>query len=384
MLWIGVGIGAFYALVFVALAVLGLWAQRRQAQWHPDQPEVNGGISVILPIKGLDPQAAEHYRHWLTQEVATPYEVIFSLQDPEDPVLPLLKQLQAERPNAHTHIIINPVLPGLNGKSSNLVYGVEVARYENLVMADSDIDPPLDLLQRMVPALAGDRVGTVACLPVVRSAANLWGAVTAMVLNMAISFQWAPQCLLGAPRTMSGACFAMRRSVLESIGGFEGVGGYITEDAETARRLLASGLRIVLGPVVTLHQGEGSRAGLASLLTRAAYMSKHELGLVDKVWTFVGIFGPVLLVLGAVVTLNGRLILTECGLFVLMALVMAVFQKACDPKTRVTYTLVYPLLLAGFAAAFLRAVWTDTYQWRGVWYRVERGGRLVLLENQSR
>lgn len=120
MTWFLSGIILIHFLIMGFMLKVGLRVQRRQARWAPEGPVPEGGVSVILPIKGLDPGAAAHYRHWLSQEFHQPYEVIFSLQDPADPVLPVLRSLLAEFPERPTRLLINPVRPGLNGKSSNL------------------------------------------------------------------------------------------------------------------------------------------------------------------------------------------------------------------------------------------------------------------------
>ncbi|MDB4897508.1 MAG: hypothetical protein JWN15_3770, partial [Firmicutes bacterium] len=43
------------------------------------------------------------------------------------------------------------------------------------------------------------------------------------------------------------------------------------------------------------------------------------------------------------------------------------------------YAWVMPLMELLFGAVFLRALFTRTYVWRGVRYRVERGGRIVSI-----
>lgn len=370
--------------VYVAATAIGIWMQRRQTRWQPRGPAPADGISVILPIKGLDPGAEEHYRHWLNQEIAVPYEVIFSLQDDADPALPVLQRLMQAHPQRSARILINAITPGLNGKSSNLMHGVEAARYDCLVMADSDILPPTDLLRRMVPPLSDPRVGEVACLPVARGATNLWGGLIAMLLNLAMVVAWGLQELRGDVKVASGACFAIRRETLARIGGIAAFGGYVAEDAEMARRLWAAGLRIVMGPVVTLEQGDSSWAAVLGLQARAALLTLRMQAWPERTQTLFGLFLPFVVLLPALVLGHWLLVYWVLGTTVLRMLTMAVLQYYSDPGGRFRYLWVYPLIELTSLLMYLVAPLTNRLVWRGVVYRVEKGGRLTEISAPTR
>ncbi|MFO7173757.1 MAG: ElyC/SanA/YdcF family protein, partial [Bacillota bacterium] len=183
----GPGGAAVLNLAAAALALMAvqtayaLWLLRSRRRCPPGPAPA--GVSVILPIKGLDPGAEAHFRHWLAQDPGAPWEVIFSLQDPADPALPVVRALAQAVPD-RARVLVNPVREGLHGKASNLWHGVRAARYPLLVMADSDIDPPPDLLRRLLPPLADPRVGLVAGLPVAVRARGLWGRLTACGINL--------------------------------------------------------------------------------------------------------------------------------------------------------------------------------------------------------
>lgn len=52
------------------------------------------GISVIKPVKGIDADAYRNFKSFCEQSLSVPYQLIISLQDPHDPALPLLQDLQ--------------------------------------------------------------------------------------------------------------------------------------------------------------------------------------------------------------------------------------------------------------------------------------------------
>lgn len=361
--------------LLLARALFLLW---RHARLRPPGDPPVGGVSVILPIKGLDPGAADHYRRWLQQAPAVPYEVIFSLQDPADPALPVLRELQGQYPEAAARILVNPVRAGLNGKASNLWHGVAAARYPVLVMADSDIDPPPDLLRRLLPPLAEGRTGLVAALPVAVGARNFWGGVNALGINLTLGMQWAPLHELGLELGVSGACFAIRREVLARIGGVEAFGGYVAEDARMGILVMQAGYRAALGPVVPLEQGEGSYAATFSLLTRGAYMGKHMFPPWQQAVMGILAFGPYLFWLGGLLAGGGAAraaFLAVLGRWLLAGL----YHVAADRRDGWRHAWLAPVLEAVTLLAIARALVTDEVRWRGLRYRVRPGGLLELL-----
>ncbi|HLN60886.1 MAG TPA: glycosyltransferase [Symbiobacteriaceae bacterium] len=384
MTLIFIGFVTVLTLLQLALVVLGLYVQRRQSRFRPEGALPRDGISVILPIKGLDPGAAEHFRTWLTQAVTCPYEVIFSLQDPADPAIPVLKDLIAKYGRAPAQILVNPVLEGLNGKASNLLYGVAAARYQYLVMADADIAPGTDLLGRLVPPLLDEHVGQVAALPVVKGATNLWGGLMAMTWNMGLTSNWAPQAFLETAKTAPGGCFAIRRDVLNRIGGIPAFGGYVAEDFAMTRRIRAAGLRVVMGPTVTLEQGNSSWAALYGYYCRCGYVAKDMGSTGDRVFAYVGLCAPLLVLAGAALTGQPLLFTVSLGALAVRSLAHGVVQVLSDPAGRWRYALLYPLVEVALFITFVRAVWTDRVSWRGIWYRVNNGGLLIREEASQR
>lgn len=365
---------------FVLMLLWALWVLRWQARLRPPGGLPADGVAVILPIKGLDPGAADHYRNWLEQAPGVPYEVIFSLQDPQDPVLPLLQDLIARHPGVAARVIVNPVRAGMNGKASNLWHGVTAARYPTLVMADSDIFPPRDLLPRLLPPLRAPRVGVVACLPVAVGATNFWGGVNALGINLTLGMQWAPLHQLGMHMGVSGACFAIRRAVLERIGGVAAFGAYVAEDARMATLVRQAGYDAILGPTVPLEQGPGTYAAAFSLMTRGAYMSKHMFPLWQQVVMGTLNFAPHVLVAAALALGSPLAVAAAAAGLAGRWLLAGIYHAASDPPRGWRHALLAPVLEAVGFLAVARAFVTDEVRWRGLRYRVRPGGRMELVK----
>src|SRR5262249_712711 len=65
-------------------------------------------------------------------------EVIFSVQDSDDPALPLLERIRDESPSVPVRIVVDTDSAGPNGRLSNILNATRHATGEVLVYSDSD------------------------------------------------------------------------------------------------------------------------------------------------------------------------------------------------------------------------------------------------------
>ena len=70
-------------------------------------------------MKGLESNTRECLESFLSQAYQ-PYQVIFGVRDPEDPVVGLLRELQQTHPGLATDLVFCPETLGLNPKISSL------------------------------------------------------------------------------------------------------------------------------------------------------------------------------------------------------------------------------------------------------------------------
>ena len=259
-------IATIYALGWLAahlsgllVASLAVRASRRVPMGRLAPP-----ISVVKPVYGLPHQAEACWRSWLEQDYAGPLEIIFSLQDLDDPALPVLRRLVQGR---RARILVNPVRPGFGGKTSNLSHGIDAARHELLVLSDADMLAPPDTLRRIVGAgeQGADLVG---CLPCHGDARGLWGGMYAQSWNGVILIVWGGSMVLGRPAGLPGGTVAITRRHLARIGGITAVAAHLAEDIAMGKAARAEGLRLGMGPPVNSPVGPMSWQGLWDKLRR--------------------------------------------------------------------------------------------------------------------
>jgi len=212
-------------------------------------------VSVLKPLKGIDHEIYESFRSHCRQDYPD-YEIIFGVSDPDDPAVASVKQLQQEFPNRSIQLIVSPNILGPNVKVSNLEQMIAAARYDHLVVNDSDIQVEPDYLRRVMAPFVSeidddDPIGMVTCLYRGVAAPTLFSRLE----SLGISTDFCPGVLVarqleGGLRFGLGSTMAFRRSDLDRIGGFKSIVDYLADDYELGRRIAALGRQVVLSDVV--------------------------------------------------------------------------------------------------------------------------------------
>ena len=133
------------------------------AEWGARPTRDLPPISILKPLKGTDPEIYESFRSHCLQDYPE-YEIIFGVSDPNDPAIESVKELQREFPDRRIQLVVSPKILGANVKVSNLAQMLAEARYDHLIVNDSDIRVEPDYLRRVTAPLADSRVGMVTCL----------------------------------------------------------------------------------------------------------------------------------------------------------------------------------------------------------------------------
>ena len=209
-------------------------------------------VSILKPLKGVDPEIYESFRSHCLQGYPE-YEIIFGVSDPQDPAVASVRRLQREFPDRTIHLVVSPDQLGANVKVSNLEQMMPAARHQYLLVNDSDIRVPSDYLRRVIAPLLNEdgRVGMVTCLYRGVAAAT-WGS---QLEALGISTDFCAGVLVarqleGGLKFGLGSTLAFRRTDLERIGGFRSIVDFLADDYELGRRISDLGLQVLLSDVV--------------------------------------------------------------------------------------------------------------------------------------
>jgi ceramide glucosyltransferase len=206
-------------------------------------------ISILKPLKGTDPEIYESFRSHCLQDYPE-YEIIFGVSDPNDPAVESVKALQREFPDRRIQLVVSEKILGANVKVSNLAQMLTEARYDHLIVNDSDIRVEPDYLRRVTAPLANSQVGLVTCLYRGVPGATLGSRLEALGIStdFCASVLVARQ-LEGGIHFALGSTLAFRRVELDKIGGFISFVDYLADDYELGKRIAGLGLTVNLSDV---------------------------------------------------------------------------------------------------------------------------------------
>ena len=252
------------SFVFAALLAAFVFLGKRRAPGEGFAP----GVTILKSLKGLDPAMLDAFRSHCRQDYAGEYELLFGVSSAEDPAAAAVAELQREFPERAIRLIVCPERLGTNGKVSTLAQLIPHARYEYLLINDSDITVSPRYLARIMVHFAPDPqakrpVGLVTALYRGRPHGSLWSKLES--LGIATDFQ--PSVLLarwieGGLRYGLGSTLAVSREALAAIGGIETLADHLADDYELGARIYKAGFAIALShEVVETSVPDYSRKG---------------------------------------------------------------------------------------------------------------------------
>ncbi|HEY4276285.1 MAG TPA: bacteriohopanetetrol glucosamine biosynthesis glycosyltransferase HpnI [Rhizomicrobium sp.] len=363
-------LGAGYALAAAFLADRFMRGRAAGAATYP-------AVSILKPLHLGEPGLSENLESFFAQDYPGPVQIVFGVHDQNDPAIGIVKALQARYPERDTVIVADGALHGSNAKVSNLINMLPAARHDVLVLSDSDITVSPHWLRQVTSALAAPGVGLVTCLytgEVAQDGKGFWSTLSAM----GTSYDFLPNVVLGTSLGLAQPCMgstiALRRAMLDEIGGFMAFADYLADDYEIGRAVRVRGHRLAIPAM-----GVGHTATEAS----ARDLFRHELRWTRTIRT-VNPLGH----LGSVVTFGFPIALLSALLLDFswpsLAIVGVTLAARLFLKYRVdgifgTYAGPFWLLpvrdLLSFAV-FVASQFGETVHWRGSRFSVEPSGAL--------
>jgi ceramide glucosyltransferase len=236
------------ALAGCGYSLFALWAARSFLKPEPAlRADFCPPVTILKPVKGLDPAMDEAFASHCRQDYAGEYEILFGVSSLEDPAVAAIERLQAAFPERAIRIVLCPEKLGPNGKLSNLVQMLPEAQYDHFILNDSDIAVGRKYLARMMAPMADARVGLVTAPYRGRAEASFGSRLEAL----GISTDFFPGVLVAryiekGIRFGLGSTLAFSRLALVSAGGFEPLVTQLADDYELGARIAKAGFRVHL------------------------------------------------------------------------------------------------------------------------------------------
>lgn len=233
-----------YYLLTLWASTVYFWRNRRAASVHYASTPL---VSILKPVRGLDREAYENFESFCLLDYPE-YEILFCVNDADDPAVPVIERLQKDYPQRRIRLLIGAPHVGASGKVNKLCRLVREARYDLLVISDSDVRVEPGYLREVAAPFADPKVGAVT----VFFRSDIGGSFGATLDAAGSAVEFAASALLarkleGVHFTL-GATMATTKTLLEEIGGFEALADHYVDDYEIGKRIAELGYKVEFAP----------------------------------------------------------------------------------------------------------------------------------------
>ncbi len=228
--------------------------------------------SILKPVKGLDPEAYDNFASFCNQDYPE-YEVVFCLGGEDDPSFPVIQRLQRDFPQSAIRVLFRSDSSAANDKVAKLHQLVSEARYEHVVINDSDVRVTPDYMRAVIAPLAQSNVGAVTCLYV--------SALDHTVVDCVQTIGMISDLYAGilVARELDGVKFALGETIVTTRTRLAQFGGYRSIENRPADDLL-------IGRMID-EQGYKVEISTYAVLTVPDYGSMRDLFLKRLRWMVV-------------------------------------------------------------------------------------------------
>jgi ceramide glucosyltransferase len=336
-------------------------------------------VSNLKPVKGLDPGAYENFASLCRQNYPE-YELIFCTTDDTDLSVPVIQKLMQDFPQCQIRLLYSAGHTAINDKVAKLRLMTREAKYEYLVINDSDVRVEPDYLQRVVEPLHDPKVGGVTCFYAsVEDKAfveklQTVGMISDFYAGLLVAWQ------LDGVHFALGPTMVSTKKWVKGFGGFEVLESRPADDLLFGRLIAEQGAEVRLLPYVVLTTPDFEGVGqlytkrLRWMTVMRAMRPWGHFGLIftwGLPWTTLAVLVHPTLLIGAIYW--GGYFLFRVAMTWLIGIV-GLKQHHLWKKI-----VLIPLWDALAFAVWVMSFAKSSIQWRGVEYKL-RDGMFVKME----
>ena len=367
--------------IYYLIAIYSSWRYFRQPVSAPE-PSFAPPVSILKPIRGLDPDARENLASFCRLDYPE-YEIVFCVDPDDQAVLDVLAGLMYDFPHCRIRVLHGSGRVATNDKVAKLARLVSDAAYEVVVISDSDVRVRPDYLRQVVAPLRDPKVGAATCFYVPTELTTFTdhlqsvGMMSDFYAGVLVAWQ------LDGVKFALGPTIATTRTRLQGFGGYAELENRPADDLLVGRLIAEQGYEVVLlrysietvcdygsigdllhkrlrWIVVMRHMRPRGHFGL--LFTQGLPWSLAAVAVHPSAAVAVGYLGGYLAMRMAITWVIGIHGLRQPGLCRQMPLI--------------------PVWDAVAFAIWLTSFGRNSIRWRGADYHI-RGGRLVPVANDT-
>jgi ceramide glucosyltransferase len=219
------------------------WLSAQQDRYQPGRIP----ISVLKPLKGMDDELETNLESFCAQ-THPQYEILFGVADRLDPALPIARRVAARHSELTIRVVVGQCPTGLNPKVRILRALIRNARYDALLISDSNVRVNEHYLATIAAELEDPQVGLVSNPIMGQGDSTVGSALESLQLNSYVIHGLVLANFVGKHPCVVGKSMLLRRSALSKIGGLGKFADVLAEDYLIGREISRAGYRVVTSP----------------------------------------------------------------------------------------------------------------------------------------
>lgn len=363
--------------------------QRPRERW-PD-------LTVVRPIKALDPGARENLESLFTLDYPAHVQVLFVLDDEQDPAWPLTNEIAVRR-RAEGHdvdlLLAGAPPEGRTGKLHAMITGLAHAHGELVAFNDSDTRVTSEQVREVVDTLLAHPTAGDAFSPVVVHWDTAQPTAGDVAFALLLNGWYGPSAALAAGAAsdlpfIMGQFMVFRRDTFDAIGGLACADGQLVDDMWIGQQVALKSMRNVQSatplPIITAAL---SPPGFVRTFRRWLLFSRSGLptSFTRPHWLRGALYGASL-VLSAMSVLGGNgsgLVLSLGAMAGFVVSQMQLHRKMGGQPIAWRHLWVPAVLPLVGGAVMLSALFSKRVDWRGRIYQLDARARLGVAAKAAR
>lgn len=366
-----------FCVLGILLAVVGFVVVffRKNKQLSPStQPKV----SILRPLKGLDEHLEDNIASLADGIRYSNYEVLLGVESLDEPAAPIALAAERKWPGICRCVVMDSRI-GLNPKVNQLHAMYQQAQGDIIVVSDSNVQVEENYLEEIAAFLENPQVGIVTNPIIGWKSKTLGSRLESLHLGSGVGAGMISAQAVTKISIVIGKSMALRRDVLDSLGGFYAFKDYLAEDFVMGRTIEKEAklkVKIAFTPIknVTVKRSIGD---FYNRFLRWGVLQRTCIGI--PTYLLQGLLNPTFWALWLlVVDPSVMSLIFSVSVILLKSLIDTLQTKflGCDISW-LTTLVCNPLKDVVIGASWVYGGFSNTVMWRGNKLRVDRNNRLL-------
>jgi ceramide glucosyltransferase len=351
----------------------------------------DGGLSVVVPIKGVDAHTESNLDALFASHLTGPVEYLIAMESPDDPAHAVAVRVCQRHPDAASSIVVSGPAGTRMGKQHNLLAGFAQSRYDTIASMDADVMVRPDTLACGLANLERPDAGVAYFLPHYQGPGPIGGLLVALYSNYYYQLNMASLALSHNAPFITGGLWLMSAEARRRIGDLASFASTVSDDAAIGRAVVAAGLRTILVPrtVRIRYENLGPAAGARHVLKWLTLLRAEGLPTYLAIalsWhpVLVAVVAALIAVLAGVAPGPAALVVATVAGGVRLASGLVLHARAYGWRGAGAMVWLPAYEILAVPVLFSRGLVARELTWRGRRYRVGRGGVIESVSPVNR